>query len=496
MMGVHHPHHELFSYNVNLSKRVRGDHPLRRIVERVDFTFIRAEVAASYGSKGHVSIDPVVLLKMMFLLFWDDIASERELMNIIPERLDYLWFLGYGLDDVVPNHSVLSKARARWGKEAFEKFFTRTIAQCVQAGLVDNKRLLVDSSLVQANASNDSILQSSPELVAALRRACAAQEAKLDQAPPASEGINATRLSITDPEATLARKGKQSARLSYKSHRTVDDAHSVVTAVKTTSGEAGDAAQLPELLEQHEANVQQKPKAIVGDGHYGSAENYRVCQRQGVAAHLKPVYAPRQKEGRFTPEDFHHDSQRDCLVCPAGKILRRHNFKKTERLIEYRIERPAHCRACQLRAQCTRGRAGRTVVLPLEHQLVRRGKEQALSAAAQASYRIRHHCMEGSFADAANNHGFKRARWRGLWRQQVQDWLIAAIQNLRILMTSAPDGPFAPIFQAIHALIALLARLAATTHSWAFATTKLKNHQLACAILTPPTLAALWATRP
>jgi hypothetical protein len=41
---------------------------------------------------------------------------------------------------------------------------------------------------------------------------------------------------------------------------------------------------------------------------------------------------------------------------------------------------------------------------------------------------------EGSFADAANNHGFKRARWRRLWRQQIQDYLIAAIQNIRILL--------------------------------------------------------------
>jgi hypothetical protein len=42
--------------------------------------------------------------------------------------------------------------------------------------------------------------------------------------------------------------------------------------------------------------------------------------------------------------------------------------------------------------------------------------------------------MEKSFADAANNHHFKRARWRRLWRQQIQDYLIAASQNLRILL--------------------------------------------------------------
>jgi IS5 family transposase len=56
---------------------------------------------------------------MMLLLFLDDIKSERELMRIIPERLDYLWFLGYGLDNHIPDYSVLSKARKRWGKEVF-----------------------------------------------------------------------------------------------------------------------------------------------------------------------------------------------------------------------------------------------------------------------------------------------------------------------------------------------------------------------------------------
>ena len=49
--------------------------------------------------------------------------------------------------------------------------------------------------------------------------------------------------------------------------------------------------------------------------------------------------------------------------------------------------------------------------------------------------------MEGSFADAANNHGSKRARWRGLWRQRIQSCLIAAVQNLRILLKKAVGGP-------------------------------------------------------
>ncbi len=45
--------------------------------------------------------------------------------------------------------------------------------------------------------------------------------------------------------------------------------------------------------------------------------------------------------------------------------------------------------------------------------------------------------VEGSFADAANNHGYKHSRWRGLERITIQNLLIASIQNLRKLIASS-----------------------------------------------------------
>jgi transposase len=106
----------LFAYGVNLEKRVPPDNVLRKIAAVLDLSFARAVVAASYGKRGHVGEDPVVILKLMLLLFLDDIKSERELMKQVPLRLDYLWFLGLSLEDEAPHHSVLSKARARWGE--------------------------------------------------------------------------------------------------------------------------------------------------------------------------------------------------------------------------------------------------------------------------------------------------------------------------------------------------------------------------------------------
>src|SRR6266436_4355613 len=192
MMGQQKSERELFNYAVNLEKRVRSDHPLRRVSAAIDFEFVREEVAQFYGAKGNVSIDPEVIMKMMFLLFFDDVVSERELMKVIAERLDYLWFLGYGLEDEIPDHSVLSKARARWGKEVFESLFVQTIAQCVQAGLVDGRKLHVDSSLIDADAAKGSVIKGPPELIAALKRAYQATASKLEDATTAGsyEAVN------------------------------------------------------------------------------------------------------------------------------------------------------------------------------------------------------------------------------------------------------------------------------------------------------------------
>src|SRR5438477_12487997 len=102
MMGEQKSEPELFNYAVNLEKRMRSNHPLRQVKAAIDFGFVREEVAHCYGKKGNESVDPVVILKMMFLLFFDDIKRERELMEVIGERLDSLWFLDYGLDEKVP----------------------------------------------------------------------------------------------------------------------------------------------------------------------------------------------------------------------------------------------------------------------------------------------------------------------------------------------------------------------------------------------------------
>jgi hypothetical protein len=92
------------------------------------------------------------------------------------------------------------------------------------------------------------------------------------------------------------------------------------------------------------------------------------------------------------------------------------------------------CDACALRSQCTQAKWGRGLLRHNHKVKVDAARRQSFSREAITDRQRRRHLMEGSFADAANNHGFKRSRWRRLWRQRIQNGLIAACQNIRILI--------------------------------------------------------------
>lgn len=444
-MGQQKQQKELFSYQIDLDRRVRADNPLRQVAAAIDFSFVRAEVQSTYGHNGNVSVDPVVILKLMFLLFFDNVRSERQLMEILPERLDYLWFLGYGLNDAIPDHSVLSKARTRWGSALFEKLFIQTVAACVRAGLVDGKKIHVDGSLIGAHAANKSIVQGPPELLAALRQAYQEQAAKLAEPERLQTPEPTTRLSTTDPDAQLVRRPGQPTRLSYKQHRVVDDAQGVITAQCTTGGSVGEDDKLVGLIEAHEENTALAVQTVVADSQYGTAENFLACADRGLKAHMADWRAHHQGgtvEDHFRPDQFIYDSASDTYRCPAGKTLRRYQKCSGKPAWEYKAARVV-CAQCALRAQCTSSKSGRRIRRYERQAELDQLRAQTNSLAARKDRRRRQHLSEKSFADATNWHGFKRSRWRRLWRQQIQNHLIAACQNVRILLG---HKRWAPVF--------------------------------------------------
>lgn len=454
MMG-HQPDAQpkLFYHSFNLDDRIPATSVLRKIQKHIDFEFIYQEVKNFYGGKGNVSVPPPVILKMMLLLILYNVRSERELMNTLPMRLDWLWFLDYDLDSEIPNHSVLSKARNRWGVEAFQRFFERIVWQCVEVGLVDGSKIFMDSSLVQADASNNSVINVNKEAVKIhlvkgfneLESRLEEKENQGDDQKPKTGPANKTYHSTTDPDASVTRQGAGKRNLQYKAHRSVDGKAEVITATEVTPGEVNEAHLLSTLLAMHQDNTQTTAETVVADTKYGTANNYLACCDLGVNAHIPDLKKSHNDfQGIFHEDDFHYHPETDSYLCPAGNHLKRSSYKPNRDVYEYRCSNKV-CRNCSLVTQCTKSKNSRTLTRHRRKEDLDKMRSSAQTPASQQDIRTRQHLMERSFA-RATRYGFKRARWRRLWRVQIQEYLTAAIQNIMTLLSYGKDRRIAKGF--------------------------------------------------
>jgi transposase len=440
MMGVlEQSQSSLFHFGVNLDKRIRSNHPLRKVNELIDFHFVYDEVKSFYGHNGNESVPPPVILKLMLLLVFYNVRSERELMETVPERMDWLWFLGYDLDATIPNHSVLSKARKKWGVDVFQSFFERIVLQCVQAGLVDGSKIFVDSSLVDANASNNSVIDTK-SLKHQLHRNYKKLEARLAEGNGSADSSrlyekkNSRYISSTDPDAAIVNRGK--AKLSYQVHRAVDGKNEIITATDAASGDINEAHLMLPLLDKHEATTGIKADTIVADSKYGTIDNYLACHDLGVKAHMPDMGKANRKRiaklNIFSDDQFIYDPQIDMYCCPAGNLLRRKSLHMQRESSDYGAPKKV-CAVCELREQCTRNKSGRTVKRHLRQDELNAMRGRSQSAEARKDIKTRQHLMERSFAQSTR-YDFDHARWRGLWKMKIQEYLTCAIQNIQTLI--------------------------------------------------------------
>jgi len=439
MMGRQQGKQARLFYTLSLEKRVRQNHPLRTIASVIDFDFIYDEVKDTYGSKGNVSIPPPIILKLMVLLIFYNVRSERELMDTLSERLDWLWFLGYDLDSTIPNHSVLSKARKRWGVALFRKFFERIVWQCVEAGLVDGSKIFMDSSLIDADASTSSVIDTK-NLKHQLKKNYKQLEARLEDAscicrtPGPHSIVNKRYVSSTDADAAIIRRGQP--KLRYHVHRAVDEKNEIITATKTTPGDVNEAHVMLNLVDQSNTNTDIPVTTVVADSKYGTIENFLACHDRGIKAHIPDLNQTkgRQKRQRiFGEECFRYDSEKDIYYCPAGQVLKRRAFHSKRKSIDYGAPRKV-CAVCQLRDQCTKNKAGRSVKRHLRQEELEKMRQACNTPKSKRDIKKRQHLMERSFA-RGKRLGIKRSRWRRLWRMEIQEYLTSTVQNIQVLMS-------------------------------------------------------------
>ncbi len=155
MLGPPKPRRLKEPIAVSLEDLVPTDHFYRHLEAQLDLHFVRDWTRELYAERGRPSIDPVVFFKLQLVMFFEGIRSERQLIATASLNLAHRWYLGYALDEALPDHSSLTCIRQRLGIDIFQGFFEQIVDLCQEAGLVWGRELYVDATKVDANADLD-----------------------------------------------------------------------------------------------------------------------------------------------------------------------------------------------------------------------------------------------------------------------------------------------------------------------------------------------------
>jgi transposase len=342
MMGTKERNFRSLPDNISLEELVPKDNFYRRLEERLDLSFVRELVEGLYASSGRPGVDPVVFFKLELVLFFEDLRSEGQLMRVVADRLSLRWYLGYDLNEPLPDHSSLTRIGERYGLGVFRDFFERIVEERFEAGLVWAEELFIDATKVEADAAVDSLaprwfveayLQNLLE-EEAIERGEKGVEGPLtdtqDARPEDEEPVRFlpmagnedllrsnrtgedwisrdgaqdrtfrgtaprertadTRASRTDPDATPMRWSENARRLGYRTNYVVDGGKArIILSVLVTPSEVSENRPMLDLLWRTAFGWKLRPHHVKADGTYGTAENIEAVERSGIHAYLVP----------------------------------------------------------------------------------------------------------------------------------------------------------------------------------------------------------------
>jgi transposase len=446
---------------------VPKDHFYRHLHRVLDLSFVHDLVADRYAAGGRPSIDPEVFFRLQLMMFFSGIRSERQLLEQADYNLAMRWYAGYNMDEPLPDHSSLSKIRTRLGLPVFRRFFEVVTEQCVTAGLVRGDELIFDATKVRANAAMDSLIPrlrllteehlaqlESPEKPGTLWEMNDARwdllgECRLDPARPSSDGYERKsdrQVSTTDPDATVMTTGREKASLGYQDHYVIDGgkARIILNALVTPADVMENAPMLP-LLRRAIFRWRVRPKQVIGDTTYGTAENIRALEESGIRAYV-PLPDWDQRTPYYGPSLFTYDAEHDRYLCPESEVLRRRKASYRQEKVLYRAD-AAVCNACPVKASCTASDHGRQVARPFDADYLDRVRGYHETEAYKRAMRKRKVWIEPLFGEAKQWHGLRQFRLRGLQKVNMEGLFIAAGQNLKRLLSATgwgrrpwPDG--------------------------------------------------------
>jgi transposase len=423
----------------DIEQFIPDDHILKRVDRFLDLSWLRAAVKDRYClDNGRPSIDPESAVRLMLAGFFHGIVQDRKLLREAQVNIAIRWFAGYGLEDTLPDHSSLSRIRGRWGADKFRAVFTRTVQICIDAGLVNGETVHLDSTLIRADVSWESIVTKHADDV--IRENGEEGDPIPDDPPhrrgrPRKRGKRAKKISLTDRDATLATSsGNHYLEPTYKQHTAVDDKAGVLVDINLTTGEINEGTKLIEVIERIETITARPVKCVTADKGYAHSANYHALEQRGTEAIIPPQREPDYGKGKVSIRRFKYDGLHQRLTCPGGKVLQRTNRGKNGWF--YKSKR-AVCLCCSLCRQCLSASAKcRTILIVDGYEALLRARRRKLKGwdtGTKHLYNRHRFLVEGIHGEAKTQHGLRRAVRRGLENVAIQVYLTAAVINLKRL---------------------------------------------------------------
>jgi transposase len=122
--------------------------------------FVEGQCAPYYAAhRGRPSLPPGRYFRMLLVGYFEGIDSERGLEWRCADSLSLREFLRLGEREPVPDHSWLSRTRARLPLEVHDAVFTWVLQRLAERGLIRGERIGVDASTLEANAALRTIVR-------------------------------------------------------------------------------------------------------------------------------------------------------------------------------------------------------------------------------------------------------------------------------------------------------------------------------------------------
>lgn len=441
---------------INLNDIVPKKHFLRVINKYFDWNFIYDEVEKQYSNFGRPSIDPVVLFKIHILKFLFNEDSLRRTYETLKYNNLYRWFIGYELNEEVPDHSTYSQNyKRKFSKleaDILEKVFDKVIDLLEKYDYLDLMAVYIDSTNTKAYANKKrnhkemvqvqaKKYQRELELEIALKglRDCDLTDdeylGEVEKIVKCNEEVSTEEVtgehevivSDTDRDSGMLYKSDKEKMFAYNTS-VICDNNNYVLSVDCNPSNMHDSVAFygvfDKLVNRYDMNG---IEYFVGDAAYTTPHICKTIIDLDIIPSL-PYTRKGYRKDYLKKYEFVYDEYNDIYICPNNKDLISTGINKTGYIIYKAYEKD--CSNCPFKKQCTKSKY-KQILRHVWEGYKEKVNEYRHRIDVSDIYKQRSQHIERIFADGKTKHGLQKTYFRSKERVGRELTLLYACMNLK-----------------------------------------------------------------